>query len=148
METCENDELRDYYVKSALHIREQIRLLELQKEKLIDLHSAAEIQSLSIKVFYLLQEKTKDEQQDFKNKLILYYECGSTNTKTIKCMIMNKYFDRGLVRAAPIWKAATHGVGLTEFRLEEADVNNERNGLLLFESVEKAFDSKNTLLHL
>jgi hypothetical protein len=57
-------------------------------------------------------------------------------------MILNKYFDRNFVRAAHICKAATKGVGLTEFQLEESDVNNERNGLLLYESIEKAFDYK------
>ncbi len=55
---------------------------------------------------------------------------------------MNKYFDRSVVRAGHIWKLATHGVGLTAFKLEEVDVDNERNGILLFESIEKAFDTK------
>jgi hypothetical protein len=57
-------------------------------------------------------------------------------------MILNKFFDRTLVRAAHIWKAATKGVGLPEFGLKESDINNERNGLLLYESIEKAFDHK------
>ncbi|CAF0909903.1 unnamed protein product [Rotaria sp. Silwood1] len=42
--------------------------------------------------------------------------------------------------AAHIWEAAKKGVGLTEFGLIESDINNERNGLLLHESIEKAFD--------
>ncbi|CAF1542355.1 unnamed protein product, partial [Rotaria sp. Silwood1] len=45
-----------------------------------------------------------------------------------------------LVMAAHIWEAATKGVGLTEFGLIESDINNERNGLLLHECIEKAFD--------
>ncbi len=86
--------------------------------------------------------RTKDEQIDFKNNLIIYYNCGGTNTKQIKCMILNKFFDRTLVRATHIWKAATKGVGLPEFGLKESDINNERNGLILHESIEKAFDHK------
>ena len=57
-------------------------------------------------------------------------------------MILNKQFNRNLVRAAHIWKLATNGVGLVEFQLNETDVNNERNGLLLSESIEQAFDAK------
>lgn len=57
-------------------------------------------------------------------------------------MITNKYFSRHMVRASHIWKFATHGIGLAEFQLSGTDVSNERNGLLLLESIEQAFDSK------
>ena len=67
---------------------------------------------------------------------------GSINAKTIKGMLINKYFDRSLVRASHLWKLATQGIGLTAFKLEETDVHNERNGLSLLESIEKAFDTK------
>ncbi|CAF4627152.1 unnamed protein product, partial [Rotaria sp. Silwood2] len=129
------------------------------KKSLNTSKSTEEIQKISLKVDYLLQQnkdrlkneldcwdtsstRTKEEQDDFKSKLITYYNCGSPKMRTIKCMILNKYFDRNFVRASHIWKAATKGVGLTAFKLNESDVNNERNGLLLYESIEKAFDYK------
>ena len=86
--------------------------------------------------------RTADEQDEFKNKLIVYYQCGQTNTKEIKCMILNKYFDRQLVRASHIWKASTKGIGLTKFKLKESNLNDARNGLLMYQSIDKAFDRK------
>jgi hypothetical protein len=129
-------------------------LLEIYKEKMIDQNS-----KLSRKVDYLLDQdkyrirneldcwdtssnRTREEQEDFKNKLIMFYECGGVKTNTIKCMVMNMFFDRCLVRVAHIWRLSTNGIGLAAFKLEESDVNHERNGLLLFESIEKAFDLK------
>lgn len=163
MEECLDSALRDYYIKSALTVREQIRLLESDKSKLIESHTSEQITRLSNQVNYLLAQnnlrirteldcwdssstRTREEQQEFKNSLIVYYECGSPLMKTIKCMVMNKYFERSMVRAAHIWKASTRGVGLSKFQLDESNVNNERNGLLLYESIERAFDSKQVCL--
>jgi hypothetical protein len=39
------------------------------------------------------------------------------NQNTIKCMVLNAYFNREIVRASHIWKSCTHGAGLTEFGL-------------------------------
>jgi hypothetical protein len=167
MEKCCDSTLINYYTKSATHLREQITLLlNIYQKKLVDVNIVEEIKNLSSKVDSLSSKvdyistqnnrrlkqeldcwegsssRTKDEQIDFKNNLIIYYNCGGINTEQIKCMILNKFFDRTLVRAAHIWKSATKGVGLPEFGLKESDINNERNGLLLYESIEKAFDHK------
>ncbi|CAF3060845.1 unnamed protein product [Rotaria sp. Silwood2] len=160
MKICTNNNLLNYYIASASKLREQSTMfLEIYKKQETDSKLTEEIQKISLKVDYLLQQnkdrlkneldcwdtsstRTKEEQDDFKSKLITYYNCGSPKMRTIKCMILNKYFDRNFVRASHIWKAATKGVGLTAFKLNESDVNNERNGLLLYESIEKAFDYK------
>ncbi|UJR28399.1 hypothetical protein I4U23_009640 [Adineta vaga] len=164
MENCTDEALRDYYISSCNKLREQEKLLlEIYKEKLIDSKSVEEMKYLSSKVDYLLRQnndhlksqldcwdtsstRKKEEQNDFKDKLILYYQCGSSNMKKIKCMILNKYFDRNRVRASHIWKSSTKGVGLTKFHLQECDVDNEQNGLLLYDSIEKAFDYKKIML--
>lgn len=162
-----NPALLNYYIKSASDLREEIKLLlNIYQNKLVGVAIAEQIQSLSskvdslsLKVDYISKQnnhrlkqeldcwessssRTKDEQVDFKNSLINYYTCGGINTKQIKCMVLNKFFDRTSVRAVHIWKLATKGVGLPEFALKESDINNERNGLLLYESIEKAFDRK------
>ncbi|CAF1499317.1 unnamed protein product [Rotaria sp. Silwood1] len=166
MKICTNNDLLNYYIASANKLRDQSTMfLEIYKKQETDSKLTEEIQKLSLKVDYLLQQnkdrlkneldcwdisstRTKEEQDDFKNKLITYYNCGSPKMRIIKCMILNKYFDRNFVRASNIWKAATKGVGLDEFKLNEYDVNNERNGLLLYESIEKALDYKKVMFSL
>ncbi|CAF3007197.1 unnamed protein product [Rotaria sp. Silwood2] len=41
-----------------------------------------------------------------------------------------------------IWKYCTNGTGLTEFGLRFSDLNSYRNGLLMYTSIEQAFDRK------
>jgi len=60
----------------------------------------------------------------------------------LKCMVLDKFYPRNRVKAAHIWKHATHGLGLEEFGLEASDVDSPRNGLLLSEDLEKSFDNK------
>ena len=135
MEHCHDSRLLNYYIKSANDTRKQITLLlNVHQKRLVDTKIVEEVKNLSSKVdtiskqnnHRLKQEldcwersslRTKDEQVDFKNSLIVYYNCGGINTKQIRCMVLNKFFDRSLVRAAHIWKVATRGVGLPEFSL-------------------------------
>jgi len=58
------------------------------------------------------------------------------------CMVLNRGYPRVNIRAAHIWKHATHGEGLEEFQLDASDISSERNGFLLAEAIEGAFDSK------
>jgi hypothetical protein len=53
-------------------------------------------------------------------------------------MVLPRYF----VRASHIWKFCTGGEGLSEFCIDEGQINSERNGLLLAEGIELAFDEK------
>lgn len=56
--------------------------------------------------------------------------------------MLNAYFSRDVVRASHIWKYCIQCVGLTEFGLHYSDLNSYRNGLLMYTSIEKAFDRK------
>ena len=88
-------------------------------------------------------KRTRIEQSDFKASLIQYYQCQhATDGGLVKCMILNEYFPKGLVIASHIWKYCTQGEGLEEFGLKESDINSPRNGILLCQEIEKAFDEK------
>jgi hypothetical protein len=88
-------------------------------------------------------KRSKDEQAGFKNELIDYYERGdSKHNDELYCMVLNRQYPREKVRASHIWKFATHGEGLDEFGLKSADVRSPRNGLLLSEALEAAFDNR------
>ncbi len=58
-------------------------------------------------------------------------------------MVLNDFFPRHIVIASHIWKRYTHGDGLEDFGLSTNDINNPRNGLLLYKSIEEAFNVKN-----
>jgi len=88
-------------------------------------------------------KRTRVEQQDFKNSLVSYYKCSHpNNANLLKCMVLNRFYDRPMVIASHIWKYCTHGDGLPEFGLHERDINSNRNGMLLCKDIEKAFDLK------
>ena len=88
-------------------------------------------------------QHTRDEQSDFKNKLIHYYNrAHPTASKQVKCMVVDAFFPRHLVRASHIWKFCTEGEGLSEFGLQPSDLSSPRNGLLMCEEIEEAFDVK------
>jgi hypothetical protein len=88
-------------------------------------------------------KRTRVEQNDFKESLISYYQCAhSTDSKVVKCMVLNSFFPRHLVKASHIWKYCTEGEGLKEFGLQPSDLNNPRNGILMCEAIEEAFDVK------
>ena len=86
---------------------------------------------------------TRDENPDFKAKLIRFYGRNHpTDSNLVKCMIINEYLPKNIVIGSHIYKASTYGSGLEDFGLKETDLYNERNGLLLYDSIEKAFDVK------
>ena len=57
-------------------------------------------------------------------------------------MVLGRRFRRDTVRAAHIWKFCTQGRGLEAFGLEETDLSSPRNGLLVADAIEQAFDIK------
>jgi len=88
-------------------------------------------------------KRTQDEQHEFKQALVDYYERQDTVVPgNLFCMILNRSYPRNQVRASHIWKYATQGKGLVEFKLSFEDISSPRNGMLLAEDIEKAFDSK------
>jgi len=88
-------------------------------------------------------KRTKQEQTEFKNNLISFYQrAHPSDPNQLKCMVVDAFFPRHLVRASHIWKFETEGEGLTEFGLHPSDLSNPRNGFLLCDEIEKAFDVK------
>jgi len=88
-------------------------------------------------------KRSREESTDFKNNLITFYDCAHpTDLRQIKCMVLNQFFRKNTVIASHIWKFCTEGEGLTDFNLEPADLNSNRNGLLMSKAIEEAFDVK------
>eukprot|EP01033_Poteriospumella_lacustris_P002927 gene2927-2137_t len=88
-------------------------------------------------------KRTRQEQTGFKNSLVSFYQrAHPSDPNQLKCMVVDSFFPRQLVRASHIWKFETEGDGLTEFGLHPSDLSNPRNGFLLCEDIEKAFDVK------
>jgi len=88
-------------------------------------------------------KRTREEQQEFKASLNAFYECQhESDPNLLQCMVVRDFFPREKIIASHIWKSCTHGVGLEEFGLDANDVSNPRNGILMCQDIEKAFDSK------
>lgn len=86
--------------------------------------------------------RTRTEQQDFKEALIEYYERGVPGSTLIRCMILDRPLPSQIVRASHLWKRSTLGVGLQLLGLDDEDVHNMRNGILVHEQIEMGFDKK------
>jgi hypothetical protein len=83
------------------------------------------------------------EQKAFKDSLIAFYQRHHPSDPSIvKCMVLDHFFPRHLVIGSHIWKYSSHGKGLEEFGLKEEDLNSPRNGMLMCETIERAFDAK------
>jgi len=87
-------------------------------------------------------KRTRSEQADWKAELIQYYDRRYVSDDRIVCMVLNKAYDRRDVVAAHIWKKATGGKYLNEFKLKATDVDNVRNGIVVCRGFEQAFDEK------
>jgi len=88
-------------------------------------------------------KRTLVEQAGFKNELVDYYERGDGKLNDeLYCMVLNRLYPRKQVKASHIFKFSTHGVGLDDFGLKPEDVRSPRNGLLLAEDLENAFDNR------
>lgn len=85
---------------------------------------------------------SRDDNPTFKNDLIAFYDRGSSSSNVLKCMILDLFFEKKKVIGGHIWKSCTSGVGLNNFGLIQADIHKPRNGLLLYFSIERAFDVK------
>jgi hypothetical protein len=92
-------------------------------------------------------KRTRTEQGAFKDALAAYYECAHADRPgELNCMVLGRFLRRDTVRAAHIWKFCTQGRGLEAFGLEESDLGSPRNGLLVAEAIEQAFDIKRLCL--
>jgi len=88
-------------------------------------------------------KRSKSEQLSFKAELIAFYKRQDPNNQhKLLCMALDTPLPRSQVRAAHIWKSCTRGDGLEAFGLDPNDVHSPRNGILLAEPIEQAFDVK------
>ena len=83
--------------------------------------------------------RTLVESTSFKDTLIEFYHCAVGDR--VKCMATGRDYPRKEVRASHIIKRSTNGDTMDLFGLL-ADIDNPRNGMLLLEPIEQAFDRK------
>lgn len=87
--------------------------------------------------------RTKEEQEAFKESLIVFYQRQHpSDSKLLRCMVLDDFFPKQFVIASHIWKHCSRGEGLDEFGLREDDLSNPRNGMLMCREIEQAFDTK------
>eukprot|EP01138_Halocafeteria_seosinensis_P014322 gb/GECG01014622.1/.p1 GENE.gb/GECG01014622.1/~~gb/GECG01014622.1/.p1 ORF type:complete len:147 (+),score=10.53 gb/GECG01014622.1/:1-441(+) len=55
-------------------------------------------------------KRNRDDQKSFKDSLIKFYQRAAGGDK-LRCQLVNRPYPATMVRAAHIWKAATHGRG-------------------------------------
>lgn len=91
-------------------------------------------------------KRTKKDSEKFKTALVSYYDRADPLSNDVKCMILDTFFPRHQVIAGHIWKHETAGEGLEEFGLAVGDLDNPRNGILMSEGFESAFDVKRVCL--
>jgi hypothetical protein len=116
---CSNTDLLNYYIQRNKCLSEQQTIL-LQQSQQVDSSALfkkiadmeCHLKKLRISKIKELDiwpgNRTQIEQAEFKDQLIIKYECGYPNQNTIKCMVLNAFFHRDAVRASHIWKYCTH----------------------------------------
>ena len=85
--------------------------------------------------------RTAYESTFFKDNLATFYGCSRATDTDLKCMLTGTFYARNEVRASHIIKRSTDGDTMHLYGLP-ADIDNVRNGLLLLEPIEQAFDRK------
>ena len=81
------------------------------------------------------------ESNVFKESLATYYGCTRATDTHVKCMLTNAFYPRHEVRASHIITRSTDGDTMHLYGLPP-NVDHVRNGLLLLEPIEQAFDRK------
>eukprot|EP01113_Clastostelium_recurvatum_P023943 TRINITY_DN2856_c0_g1_i1.p1 TRINITY_DN2856_c0_g1~~TRINITY_DN2856_c0_g1_i1.p1 ORF type:complete len:339 (-),score=36.05 TRINITY_DN2856_c0_g1_i1:115-1095(-) len=88
-------------------------------------------------------KRSQVEQHEFKDALLDFYQRRDTDRPGhIFCMVLNKSYPSNHVRAAHLYKRATLGRQLPEFGLQMDDIDSPRNGILVAEGIECAFDNR------
>jgi hypothetical protein len=82
-------------------------------------------------------QRTQSEQENFRKDLIQYYQCDD-GTGKIRCMLLNQHFQKKVIAAHLIPCASKNT--FEDIDLDPDALFNVRNGLMLYESIEKAFD--------
>jgi len=85
--------------------------------------------------------RTVIESNVFKEGLAAHYGCTRTSDTHLKCMVTGAFYPREEVRASHIIKRSTRGDTMHLYGLPP-DIDHVRNGLLMLEPIEQAFDRK------
>ena len=85
--------------------------------------------------------RTVIESTVFKDALAVFYGCARTTNTDLKCMLTGNFYPRPEVRASQIIKRSTNGDTMHLYGLPP-NIDHVRNGLLLLEPIEQAFDRK------
>lgn len=85
--------------------------------------------------------RTVIESTVFKDALADFYGCTRSRNRDLKCMLTGNFYPRREVRASHIIKRSTDGDTMHLYGLPP-NVDHVRNGLLLLEPIEQAFDRK------
>jgi len=91
------------------------------------------------RIFWNPSKLSREDNAPFKQALIDYWRVN-TSRKRIQCQITGIMLPRGQVRASHILPHSC-SLSLPLFGLATDDINDPRNGLLLCEEIEQAFDN-------
>lgn len=86
--------------------------------------------------------RDRKEQEKFKKELLKYYNRSNIWGNKVQCMVTNEWHKRSKVIGGHLWMSKTRGKGLLKFGLGFSDLLSPRNGLLMLEPIEDAFDIK------
>ncbi len=84
--------------------------------------------------------RTRVESKTFKAGLVDYYRCDGPGGQ-LKCLLTGEFYDQQHVRASHLIKHCTDGNTMHRYGLP-SNIDDVRNGLLLLQDIELAFDRK------
>ena len=121
--------------------QKEVQFEELTKKlDLLSLSIAPIVQDFMRKFYYTSDKMTKTEKpSDFKMKLIQYYYGKTRAVTSIVCMFSQADLPFQTIVGGHIFKSCWKEFCMD--RLSFEDINDERNGLLLFKPFEFAFDN-------
>jgi hypothetical protein len=123
-------------------VKQQGEEMEKKVQILTESLAKAEIRQLRERLdCWHSNARTALESSLFKDSLAVFYNCTRTADTHLKCMLTNLFYPRNEVRASHIIKRSTQGDTMHLYHLPQ-DIDNPRNGLLLLEPIEQAFDRK------
>lgn len=79
-----------------------------------------------------------DGNKGFKDELCDFYGCYSRKKSCVRCMLLDVAFPNSLVIASHLFRRSNENVSLVMMQI--SDIDDVRNGLLLFKPLEHAFD--------
>eukprot|EP00644_Phytophthora_capsici_P012038 jgi/Phyca11/106435/e_gw1.12.217.1 len=81
-----------------------------------------------------------DRNVDFKDDVCNFYGCYSPDESCVRCMLLNDAFPSELVVASHLFRCSNEDVSDVMMQITLSDIDDERNGLLLFKPLKYAFD--------